>query len=185
MTTFINGTDIVFTNNSSNSIITLKASSGKTLVIEGYSTGSDSSTKIYGHVSGNGEYYINDNTQEYLLDGVYWSGTVTTQGSISYTNGSFTVSKAGIYSVTASIIFAGDGTGYRQCHITVNDDTSGSKRYGFNFVSSINGFDSPVVMASNLKLQAGDKVSIYVYTTTDYPVGMGSSIHSHFAIAEI
>ncbi len=35
MTTFINGTDIVFTNNSSNNVITLKPSSGKTLSIEG------------------------------------------------------------------------------------------------------------------------------------------------------
>lgn len=97
---------------------------------------------------------------------IFWNGEDldTDSGHSNVTNPSrYTVVTAGYYQLTPTVVWATNGSGYRQIFVAKNGDTT--HRYGMNntFVLGVSGAQVCMNISVVLGLQAGDYVEVWVY----------------------
>jgi len=144
--------------------------------------------RSYGYVSGRSGQSIGTGTTFKTLT-TYWNGTSTTSGSVSFSSGVFTVSRAGIYNVSATVNWGAANIGTICMVFSVNDGvpsdlSSTVPAYGLVALPSPTSGTTCFGSTANIFLNANDNVRVKVYhgsggsvLTSDYWAGW-------FAIAE-
>lgn len=165
----------VFTNNNGDTVV-IKAPEGKNLLIQ--------SENVYGIVSGDASETTFNITYK-ILD-TYWNGTPVISGgdgSLTFSNGAFTVGVDGVYEISYSLGFVASATGIRESAIIINQSLTdlyarNNKLHSITNASYNSG-------SCTLRLSAGDDIQIVAYQNTGGPLNTDTSSKGFFTIARV
>jgi hypothetical protein len=124
-------------------------------------------------IAGSGQTGISSDNATLLNN--YWTGTSTLVG-ITLVNGVFTITEAGWYTLRA-VIELNTAAGLREAWFVRNGDTALGSRIGMANQQCIGGgFSCNLNILSDIFLEAGDTISVYVRHVTAGPTSISLSI---------
>lgn len=106
----------------------------------------------------------------------YWNGPPTVSGGVSFSSGVFTVSKAGIYNVSATVVLGSSNIGVIGIFFIINNQdpinfSSSVPAYGFFTAQSPISGSTSIGSSTNLFLNTNDNVRVRVYAGTNTTTG--------------
>jgi hypothetical protein len=134
-----------------------------------------------GFVTGNSAQSISSGS--YVELSTYYNGTATTNGSVSFSSGRFTVSAPGTYVISATALFPTDAND-KVLYVTKNGSTSTSDKFGILTVAPTSPYTALSTTVS-LDLVASDYVSVWVMQTSGSPVLMSTTVGGFFTITQL
>jgi len=135
----------------------------------------------YGYITGASGQSLNNNWEVEL--GSYWNGTATTNGGVTYSSGRFTVPRAGLYLVTASVSIQANTSGQRLAHFMVNATLT--PRWGYCCVAPSLANGTGLSTSTILNLAASNTVSINVLQGSGTTLTMDTAQTGYFTILEL
>lgn len=138
--------------------------------------------RAFGWIVGSGTQSLNNNW-DVVLGSTYWNGANGTNGGITFSNGVYTVPRAGFYAMSFTISFQQNTTGNRYAHFVLNG-TIGA-RYGFVAAAPASSGSCSLSSTMMWSMGANDNISVNVSQGSGGTITMDAGTYGTFSIVEL
>jgi hypothetical protein len=138
----------------------------------------------YGFITGNGLQSISFASPNTLTNS-YWNGTAVTQGSMSYSNGAFTVPISGFYMISVTVSFSANTTGYRQMNLIKNGVGPPSIGVPGQQIQACPSGRTAIATSCVINLAANDSIAVQVGQGSGGSLSMDNGWFGNFTIYNI
>jgi hypothetical protein len=138
----------------------------------------------YGFITGNGTQSIGFASPNTLTNS-YWNGTAVTQGSMSYSNGAFTVPVSGFYIISVTVSFSANTTGYRQMNLIKNGSGPTSLGVPGQQIQACPSGRTAIATSCIINLAANDSIAVQVGQGSGGSLAMDNGWFGNFTIYKV